>query len=92
MDQIWSTWWSWIVLGLALGMVEVIVPGYIFVGFAVGAALTGLVVLVGIPAGLPMLLAIFAVLSLISWLVIRRLLGTRDGQVKIWDRDINDNP
>lgn len=92
MDQIWTTWWSWMVLGLALGVVEVIIPGYIFVGFAVGAALTGVVVLLGFPVGLPMLLAIFAVLSLISWLVIRRLAGTREGQVKIWDRDINDNP
>ena len=32
-----SDWWVWIVLGFALGVLEVIVPGYIFLGFAVGA-------------------------------------------------------
>ncbi len=92
MDQIWSTWWSWIVLGIVLGIVEVIIPGYIFVGFAVGAVATGVLVGIGLLSGLPVMLAAFAVLSLIAWLVIRKLLGTREGQVKIWDRDINDNP
>ncbi|NPD14223.1 hypothetical protein HOY34_03295 [Xinfangfangia sp. D13-10-4-6] len=92
MDQIWTVWWSWVVLGLVLGVVEVLVPGYIFVGFAVGAVLTGALTGLGILSGLPLMLAVFAVLSLISWLVIRKLLGTREGQVKIWDRDINDNP
>ncbi len=92
MDQIWSTWWSWIVLGIVLGIVEVVIPGYIFVGFAVGAVATGVLVGIGLLSGLPVMLAAFAVLSLIAWLVIRKLLGTREGQVKIWDRDINDNP
>jgi hypothetical protein len=35
---------------------------------------------------------IFAVTSVVSWIVLRRLVGVRQGQVKVWDRDINDSP
>lgn len=87
-----GTWWAWVVLGFALGVLEILAPGYIFVGFAIGAVLTGLVVAVGIPFGLPALLLVFAIASLVAWLVLRRTLGVRRGQVKLWDRDINDNP
>lgn len=92
MDQIWTVWWAWIVLGVVLGVIEIVIPGYIFVGFAIGAGLTGVLVGLGISAGLPLLLLIFAILSLLAWLALRRLMGKREGQVKVWDRDINDNP
>lgn len=88
---LWSLWWAWIVAGFVLGVIEVLVPGFIFVGFAVGAVLTGALVGLGVKASLPVLILIFALLSLASWLVVRRLVGRRPGQVKIWDRDINDN-
>jgi hypothetical protein len=26
----------------------------------------------------------------VAWLVLRRVVGVREGQVKLWDRDIND--
>lgn len=88
-----DTWWAWVVLGFALGVLEIIVPGYIFLGFAVGAVLTGVLVGVGFaPSGLMALLLIFALLSLLGWLALRRTMGVRDGQVKVWDRDINDKP
>lgn len=90
-DQIWSIWWAWIVLGFALGILEIVVPGFIFLGFAVGAVLTGVLVAFGIPAGLPALLVIFALLSLAAWFAFLRF-SKRPGQVKVWDRDINDNP
>jgi hypothetical protein len=28
----------------------------------------------------------------VSWLVLRRVMGVRANQVKVWDRDINDSP
>jgi inner membrane protein len=88
-----GTWWAWVVFGFALGVLEVLAPGYIFLGFAVGAVVTGAVVGLGLaPASLPALLVIFSVASLISWLALRRLMGVRKGQVKIWDHDINDGP
>ncbi len=86
-----GVWWAWIVLGFALGVLEVLVPGFIFLGFAIGAVLTGVLVGVGLaPASLPVLLLVFAIGSLVAWLVLRRILGVREGQVKVWDKDIND--
>ena len=85
-----GTWWAWVVLGFALGVLEILAPGYIFLGFAIGAVLTGVLVGIGIPAGTPALILIFAVTSVAAWLILRRTMGVRQGQVKIWDRDIND--
>jgi inner membrane protein len=85
-----GTWWAWVILGFALGVLEVLAPGFIFLGFAIGAVVTGILVGFGIPAGLPALILIFAVVSVVAWLVLRRVVGVRDGQVKVWDRDIND--
>lgn len=87
-----GSWWAWVVLGFALGVLEILAPGYIFLGFAIGAVLTGVVVGLGVTAGVPALILIFAIASVIAWLVLRRTMGVRRGQVKIWDRDINDNP
>jgi inner membrane protein len=88
----WSVWWVWIVAGFLLGMLEIVVPGYIFLGFAIGAVVTGILVGISIaPASLALLVLIFAVCSLVAWLVLRRTMGVREGQVKVWDRDINDN-
>lgn len=91
--MLWSVWWVWVVAGFVLGIVEVIVPGFIFLGFAIGAALTGVLIGLGVLASatLPFLLMVFAVLSLIAWLALRMAVGKRPGQVKVWDRDINDN-
>jgi inner membrane protein len=85
-----GTWWAWVILGFALGVLEVLVPGFIFLGFAIGAVVTGILVGFGVPAGLPALILIFAVVSVVAWLVLRRVVGVRDGQVKVWDQDIND--
>ncbi|MCX7286536.1 MAG: hypothetical protein NTW20_02975 [Rhodobacterales bacterium] len=87
-----DTWWAWIVLGFALGVLEILVPGYIFLGFAIGAVVTGALVGLGLPASLPLLILVFAVISVVAWLALRRSMGVREGQVKIWDRDINDKP
>lgn len=91
-DQIWSVWWAWIVLGFAIGILEIFAPGFIFLGFAIGAVLTGVLVGLGLHAALPLLLLIFALLSLGAWGVLRAAVGKRPGQVKVWDRDINDDP
>ena len=90
----WALWWVWIVGALALAILEVLAPAQVFLGFAVGAATTGAALLVGIPGladSLPATLLVFAVLSLVAWIVIRRMVGIRDGQVKTWDRDINED-
>ena len=90
-EQIWTVWWAWVVFGLALGILEILVPGYIFLGFAIGAVVTGVIAATGLITALPALLFIFAVASVIAWLVLRRVMGVQAGQVKIWKHDINDN-
>lgn len=87
-----GTWWAWVILGFALGLLEILVPGFIFLGFAIGAVVTGILVGFGVPAGVPALVLIFAVVSVLAWLILRRTMGVRENQVKIWDRDINDQP
>jgi membrane protein implicated in regulation of membrane protease activity len=87
-----GTWWAWVILGFALGVLEVLAPGFIFLGFAIGAVVTGVLVGLGIPAGPTAMILIFAVVSVLAWLILRRVVGVQEGQVKIWDRDINDKP
>jgi len=78
-------------LAIALAILEVIAPGYIFLGFAIGALFMGAVVGLGLAGfSLPWALVVFAVLSLVAFVALRRLFGIRNGQVKYWDRDIND--
>ena len=91
-DQIWTVWWAGVVLGFALGVAEVLIPGFIFLGFAIGAVVTGVVAGLGLTGSLPLLILVFAVASVVAWLALRRVMGVRQNQVKVWDRDINDSP
>lgn len=87
----WAVWWVWIVAGFALGVLEVLAPGYIFLGFAIGALVVGAGLGVGLLGGsLALLVLVFAMASLAAWLGLRRTMGLRQGQPRIWDRDIND--
>ncbi len=87
-----TQWWVWVVGGMAIAILETIIPGYIFVGFASGAVATGLLMWLGVLGGnLATQLLVFALISLAVWLTLRRVLGIRKGQVKYWNRDINEN-
>lgn len=89
--ELWTIWWVWVLAGVALAILEVVVPGFVFLGFAIGAALTGVLVLLGLaPGNVALLALVFAVLSLVAWLVLRRSVGVTRHQVKIWTKDIND--
>ena len=88
---LWTEWWFWMSGALVLATLEVLIPGYIFLGFAIGAAMMGLLILFGVSAtGLALTLVVFAVLSLVSYLAMRKYFGLKTGQVKIWDTDVND--
>ena len=87
----WAVWWVWVVAGFALGVVEVLVPGFIFLGFAIGAVITGVLVGIGLlGANVAVLVLAFALASLAAWFVLRRIFGARGGDVKLWDKDINE--
>lgn len=89
-------WWVWIVAGCVLGVLELLVPVFVFLGFAVGAVLTGIIEWLALPpaawmaSSLPRHVLVFAVLSLAAWGLLVALFGLKRGQVKRWDRDIND--
>ncbi|WP_095587499.1 NfeD family protein [Actibacterium ureilyticum] len=89
--MMWSLWWVWLAAGVALGILEILAPGYVFLGFAIGAGVVGGLLAAGFSFSLSVLLVIFAILSLVSWLALRKIFGIRQGQVKVWDRDINDD-
>lgn len=95
--MLWQEWWIWIVAGFVLALVELALPGYVFLGTAIGAALTGVFLWAGLPpagwigASLPNALLFLACLSVIAWVGLRRVLGLRKGQMKVWDRDINED-
>lgn len=89
--MLWELSWVWFSAALILATAEVLVPGYIFLGFALGSLALGLVLMVVPLGGLAITLVTFSVLSLVAYLVIRSVFGLKTGSVKIWDRDINDN-
>ncbi|MEC7257235.1 MAG: hypothetical protein VXW58_05380 [Pseudomonadota bacterium] len=88
--MIWTIWWAWLCVAILLGIVEVLVPGFIFLGFAIGALAVSMLILnIGLALSLPLMVLVFAALSLIAWLVLRRIFARPHG-VKYFDRDIND--
>ena len=92
----WGAWWVWAVAAIVLAFLEVIVPAYLFLGFAGGAAVVAVLFLIGGPlagwmtASLPLALLVFAVVSLLAWVLLRKVLGVQRGQVKTFETDIND--
>lgn len=92
----WAAWWVWGAAAVVLAVAEVLIPGFVLLGFAIGAAVVALILLIGGPlaiwigGSLPLLLLVFAVISLVSWLALRRWVGVYRGQVKTFDHDIND--
>lgn len=91
-----TTWWIWIAAGVVLAGLEVVLPSYIFLGFALGALVTGGLLALGGPltallvGSVPTLLVIFALASLGGWIALRLTLGVRTDQVRTFDRDVND--
>lgn len=88
----WLNGWLWIAVAAVLAVVEVLAPGWIFLGTALAVLVMGLLLLAGLwPWSFAMALITAAILSGVMWLILRRFMGGHDGQVKKWTRDINDN-
>ena len=73
-----------------MALVEILVPGNIFLGFALGALAMVPVVLVLPGAGVSLLLALFAGLSLLGWIVLRVVFKRQSSGARIVERDINE--
>lgn len=89
--MMWEIWWYWVAAALVLAILEVLAPGFIFVGFAFGALVVGILLAVGIPLSLPWALVVFAAVSVAGWVAARKLMGERQGQKKIFTHDINED-
>ncbi|ROU01057.1 NfeD family protein [Histidinibacterium lentulum] len=88
---LWNAWWAWIIFGLILGMLEMLLPAYVFIGFSVGAILTGLGLWVGIFGGsLAWTLVTFAAVSGLAVVALRLTWGAPTRKAKVWRTDIND--
>ena len=96
-DPVWREWWAWGVAAALFGVLELLAPGYIFLGFAAGAAAMAGLLLIGapvadwLPEGLPGHLLVFALLSVLAWVALRRLFRLPKGQVTVFRDDINDD-
>ncbi len=91
MSDLLTIWWVWLAAALALAILEVLAPGFVFLGFAIGACLVGLGLLGPLSAlSVSGIILVFAALSLVSWLVLRKIFALPQGSVKTFDHDIND--
>ena len=87
-----ATWWAWAILALALACLEITLPAFVLLGMAIGAGCVALVMALGGAGviGAPLSVLMFAVISLIATLVLRKIFSLPKGQVKTFDGDIND--
>ena len=86
-----ETWWAWVAFGIIFMLLELMMPSYLFLGFGLGAIVTGITLALGITMSAQYLMLLFAIASLISWILLRQFLKLRKGNVITFDHDINDN-
>lgn len=90
MSDYMTLWWVWICVALALGVVELLAPGFIFLGFAIGALAMAVIVFVMPATNVPALLAMFALCSLIGWIVLRIVFRRQSSGARVVTEDINE--
>tara|TARA_R110002020_G_scaffold95937_6_gene230026 strand:- start:13584 stop:13859 length:276 start_codon:yes stop_codon:yes gene_type:complete len=91
MEGLLQIWWVWLSAALVLALVELMVPASVFLGFALGALAMAGVVATGLVTHTPILLAVFAALSLVAWIVLKRIFRNQTTAARIVTRDINEN-
>lgn len=91
MAEYLTLWWVWISIALLLGMVELLVPGFIFLGFAIGALVMAGIVAALTLTNIPALIALFAGLSLIAWIALKMMFRNQSSGARIVTHDINEN-
>ena len=90
MTWLLQIWWAWLGAALALAILETLIPGYIFLGLALGAGVMAVLVALPLPLGPAGMVALFALLSLVAWLGLRRAFRASNDQSRIIHEDIND--
>lgn len=89
---------NWLAFGIVLGILELLLPGYVLLGFGIGAAaVAGVLFVVGPEpfagfAGIAYLAVAWAVASYLAWLGVRRLPSARANNTRLVEQDVNDAP
>lgn len=83
-------WWAWMAAAIVFGLIEIFTPAFLFLGFAIGAFATGLIVAVtgGLATGT--VLVVFGVLSILAWVGLRLAFKRQSTDAKIFVKDVND--
>lgn len=91
MGALVGIWWIWLAAALVLALVEIMLPGFIFLGFALGALVMAVLVAV-LPTAFsaPVAVAVFAGLSLAAWIALRLIFRNQRSGTRIIRHDIND--
>ncbi len=86
------SWWFWIAGAVVFAILETLAPVFIFLGFSAGAAAIGILLAIGATFGgsLAWMVVVFAAVSLVVTLLLRMVLGTRKGETKTFEHDVND--
>lgn len=89
-----SVWWVWLAIAMILGIIEILAPGFVFLGIALGAAIMSALLLFAPDAlasmGINATFAVFAALSLVSWFGLRFAFRKQSSEAQIFTKDIND--
>ena len=91
MENLLHIWWVWLSAALALALVELIAPTSIFLGFALGALAMAAIVAFTTVTNPSALLALFAGLSLLAWVVLKLAFKNQSSGARIITGDINEN-
>lgn len=87
----WLLWWVWVALAVLLGILEVLLPVFVFLGFSAGAFGTAILVALGMDLGIGGTLLVFALISSAAYALLRLFLRSQGGTARIVRKDINED-
>jgi membrane protein implicated in regulation of membrane protease activity len=83
--------WLWLIAAFGLAALELLAPGWVFMGLAGAVGVMAVLLLSGAwSGGLPLALVATALLSAVIWFALRRLAGRRKGAASTSDSDAVD--
>ncbi len=89
---LWQHWSLWMIAGVVLVILEMFVPGFILLGFGIGALIVGAIfwLSAGLIGSMPAAFLIFGALSLLAWLGLRATFKPSAAKVGEPEDDINE--
>ena len=91
MQEYMTIWWVWLCIALGMAILELLVPSFIFLGFALGGLAMAAIVATVTIGNVPALLALYAILSLIAWIGLKAAFRKQSSGARVVTEDINDH-